>query len=79
MNSGGFIFICYNKTVMAKSRRSYPKSPNRKFKIDFWPPNLTIYEKDTEYEGKPFKIKMDVKPQKPNGPTIELKERKEHD
>lgn len=69
--------MCYNKIVMAKSRRSYPKSPNRKFKIDFWPPNLTIYEKTFDFEGKPFKFKMDVNPKKPNEPTIEMKERKE--
>lgn len=64
---------------MAKRRRSYPKSPNKKIKIDFWPPNLTIYEENTEYEGKPFKIEMDVKPQKPNEPTIEIKERGTND
>ena len=60
---------------MAKKRRSYPKSANRKYKIDFWPPKLTIYEKTFDYEGKPFKIKLDLEPQKPNAPTIEMKER----
>ena len=30
-----------------------------------------------DFEGKPFKLKMDVSPKKPNEPTIEMKERKE--
>lgn len=60
---------------MAKKRRSYPKSANRKIKIDLWPPRFTIYEETTEYEGKPFKINVNVKPHKPNEATIKLKER----
>ena len=66
--------MCYNVS-MGKKRRSYPKSPNRNIKFNFWPPNFIIYEKTFDYEGKPFKIKLDVKPQKPNAPTIEMKER----
>ncbi|MBQ8299336.1 MAG: hypothetical protein IJX99_05660 [Clostridia bacterium] len=58
---------------MAKKRRSYPKSAN-KIKFDF-KPNTTIYEKTFDFEGKPFKIKMNVKPHLPNKPTIEMKER----
>ena len=58
---------------MAKKRRSYPKSPN--LKIDFWPPNTVIYKKKFDFEGKPFTIQMNIKPQKPNEPTIEMKER----
>lgn len=57
---------------MAKKRRSYPKSANTKY--DF-KPNTTIYEKTFDFEGKPFKIKLDVTPQKPNAPTIQMKER----
>lgn len=64
--------MCYNKSVMAKSRRSYPKSANKKIKIDFWPPNLTIYEQTTETENSRSTIKLDVKPQKPSEPTLEV-------
>lgn len=63
--------MCYNKIVMAKSRRSYPKSPNRKFKIDFWPPNTVIYEKTIQSENAKSTIRLDVKPHKPSEPTIE--------
>lgn len=63
--------MCYNKIVMAKSRRSYPKSPNRKFKIDFWPPNLTIYEQTVQSENAKNTMKVDVKPHSPNKPTLE--------
>lgn len=55
-----------------KRKRTYPKSAN---KVDF-KPNTTIYEKTVDFEGKPFKIKMDVSPRKPSEPTIEMKERR---
>lgn len=58
---------------MGKKRKSYPRSPN--LRIDF-KPNTIIYEKTLNFEGKPFTIRMDVKPQKPNAPTIEMHERK---
>lgn len=60
---------------MAKKRRSYPKSAN-KWKIRFDPRDTSILKKQTEYEGKPFEINVNVKPHKPIEPTIELKERK---
>lgn len=57
---------------MAKKRRSYPKSPNTKTKIDFWPPNLTIYEKNVKSENATSTMKGDVKPHSPNKPTLEV-------
>lgn len=57
---------------MAKSRRSYPKSPNRKIKIDFWPPNFTIYEKTIENGNATNTMQVDVKPHNPNKPTLEV-------
>ena len=56
---------------MAKRKRSYPKSPNRKIKIDFWPPNLTIYEQTVQSENAKNTMKVDVKPHNPNKPTLE--------
>ena len=57
---------------MGKSRRSYPKSPNRKFKIDFWPPNTTIYEQTVQSKNATSTMKVDVKPHNPNKPTLEV-------
>lgn len=57
---------------MAKKRRSYPKSANKKY--DF-KPNTTIYKKQVDFEGKPFIIDVNVKPHKPSTPTILIKER----
>ena len=56
---------------MAKSRRSYPKSPNRKISVDFWPPNLTIFEQTVQSENAKNTMKVDVKPHSPNKPTLE--------
>lgn len=56
---------------MAKKRRSYPKSANRKYKIDFWPPKFTIYEETVRSENAINKMKVDVKPHKPSEPTIQ--------
>ena len=56
------------------SCRSKSSSTKKKIKFDF-KPNSIIYEKEFDFEGKPFKIQMDVKPQKINEPTIEMKER----
>lgn len=59
---------------MGKKRKSYPRSPNIKIKFD--PRDTSILRKQTEYEGKPFEINVNVKPHKPSEPTIQLKERK---
>ena len=56
---------------MGKKRKSYPRSPNRKFKIDFWPPNLTIFEQTVQSENATSTMKVDVKPHNPNKPTLE--------
>ena len=56
---------------MSKKRKSYPKSPNRKINIDFWPPNLTIYEQTVQSENAKNTMKVDVKPHNPNKPTLE--------
>lgn len=56
---------------MAKKRRSYPRSANTRTKIDFWPPNLTIYEQTVQSENAISKMKVDVKPHSPNKPTLE--------
>ena len=61
--------MCYNVS-MGKKRRSYPKSPNRKIKIDFWPPSLTIYEDKIESDNATNTMKVDVKPNNPKKPTI---------
>lgn len=56
---------------MAKKRRSYPRSANTRTKIDFLPPNLTIYEQTVKSENAISKMKVDVKPHSPNKPTLE--------
>lgn len=60
-----------------KKRRTYPKSVNKRIRIDFWPPSLTIYEKTTQSGNIKSTAKMDVGPHKTKEPTIELKSRQE--
>jgi len=64
------IFLCYNR-IMRKSQSQNSKKTKVKFKFDF--KDKTIFEKQTIFEGKPFKIKgiFDLKE-----PDIQLKERK---
>lgn len=56
---------------MAKKRRSYPKSANKKIKIDIWPPNTIIYEQKVQTQNTTNTMKVDVKPHNPNEATIE--------
>ena len=62
--------MCYNVS-MGKKRISYPKSPNKNIKFNFWPPNTLIYEKTIQSENAKNTIRLDVKPHKPSEPTIE--------
>ena len=57
---------------MGKKRRSYPKSANTRTKIDFWPPNIVIYEQTVQSENATSTMKVDVKPHSPNKPTLEV-------
>lgn len=52
---------------MAKKRRSYPRSANKKY--DFRP-NATIYEKTIQDKNIKSTIRLEVTPHLPSEPTI---------
>lgn len=58
--------MCYNKIVMAKKKRSYPKSLN----VTILKPDTTIYSKTVINNNLKSTINLTVKPQMPNEPII---------
>lgn len=67
-----FLYV-YNVNMKRSTSSKTVKSSNKKTKYKFDTKSNTIFEKDTMFEGKPFKIKGIVDFTKPD---IMLEERK---